>query len=128
MTDRDPPDSAVYRRIARRVEEILEAARDRERNGQTLALDIDARFRLQDLGAVQFQLASAFLEETSGLRQEQVVTELLTRGLASVLQAVARGAATVLPHSGLPQVPEEVEEVVRREVSAPSPYGRRVLN
>lgn len=88
----DGTDSAVIRRIARRVEDILEAARERECKGQVLALDIDARFRLEDTGAVQFQVASAILEETSGLGQEEVVGELLTLGLAAVLSGAARAA------------------------------------
>jgi hypothetical protein len=132
---RDHTDSAVYRRIARRVEDILEAAKERERKGQTLALDIDARFRLQDVGAVQFQLASAILEEVSGLRQEEVVTELLTLGLASVLQGAAKAAS----QNGVsaPLEPELVEETLRAEegwsdaLTAPSPLmfaSRRVLN
>ena len=110
---RDHSDSAVYRRIARRVEDILEAAKERERKGQTLALDIDARFRLQDVGAVQFQLASAILEEVSGLRQEEVVTELLTLGLASVLQGAAKAAS----QNGVsaPLEPALVEETLRAE-------------
>jgi hypothetical protein len=84
----------VFRRIARRVEDILEAARDRETKGQTLALDIDARFRLQDLSAVQFQLASAILEEMGGLRQEEVVGELLAMGLAAVLNGAAKAVTS----------------------------------
>ena len=135
MIGRDHSDSAVYRRIARRVEDILEAAKERERKGQTLALDIDARFRLQDVGAVQFQLASAILEEVSGLRQEEVVTELLTLGLASVLQGAAKAAS----QNGIsaPLDPELVEETLRTEenwsdpLAPPSPLvfaPRRVLN
>lgn len=85
-------DGAVFRRIARRVEDILAAAKERERNGQSLALDIDARFHLQDMGAVQFQLASAILEEVGGLRQEEVVSELLSLGLAAVLDGAAQAA------------------------------------
>lgn len=85
-------DSAVLRRIARRVEDILESARERERKGQSLALDIDARFRLEEVGAVQFQLASAILEEAGGLGQDEVVGELLSLGLASVLNGAARAA------------------------------------
>ena len=92
MSSADQADAATLQRIARRVEDILEAARDRESKGQSLALDIDARFRLQDLGAVQFQLASAILEEVGGLRQEEVVSELLSLGLASVLRGAARAA------------------------------------
>lgn len=136
MIGREHADSAIYRRIARRVEDILEAARDRERNGQTLALDIDARFRLQDVGAVQFQLASAILEEISGLRQEEVVTELLTRGLASVLQ----GAAKAANQNGVSATlsPDQVEETLSMAdpdwpegLSTPAPMmftARRVLN
>jgi hypothetical protein len=85
-------DAVVLQRIANRVEDILEAARDRESKGQSLALDIDARFRLEDVGAVQFQLASAILEEVGGLGQEEVVSELLSLGLASVLRGAARAA------------------------------------
>jgi hypothetical protein len=88
----DRADAAVFRRIARRVEDILEAARERERKGQSLALEIDARFHLEDTGAVQFQLASAILEEVAGLRQEEVVSELLSLGMASVLQGAAKAA------------------------------------
>jgi hypothetical protein len=133
---REHADSAIYRRIARRVEDILEAARDRERNGQTLALDIDARFRLQDVGAVQFQLASAILEEMSGLRQEEVVTELLTRGLASVLQGAAKAANQNGVSASLS--PDQLEDTLAaadpdwpEEFSTPAPMmftARRVLN
>jgi hypothetical protein len=93
VTGSEQTEAAVLRRIARRVEDILEAARERERHGQTLALDIDARFRLQDLGAVQFQLASAILEEVGGLRQEEVVSELLSMGLATVLRDAAKASS-----------------------------------
>jgi len=88
----DQANATVFRRIARRVEDILEAARDREQKGQKLALEIDARFQLQDMGAVQFQLASAILEEVGGLRQEEVVSELLSLGLAAVLDGAAKAA------------------------------------
>jgi len=88
----DQQNATVFRRIARRVEDILEAARDREQKGQRLALEIDARFQLQDMGAVQFQLASAILEEVGGLRQEEVVSELLSLGLAAVLDGAAKAA------------------------------------
>lgn len=88
-------DAAVVERIARRVEDILEAARERERRGQRLSLEIDARFQLVDLGAVQFQLAAAILEEAGGLDQEDVVTELLSLGLAVVLDGAARAAREV---------------------------------
>jgi hypothetical protein len=88
----DQANATVFRRIARRVEDILEAARDREQKGQRLALEIDARFQLQDMGAVQFQLASAILEEVGGLRQEEVVSELLSLGLAAVLDGAAKAA------------------------------------
>ena len=90
-------DAAMMRRIATRVEDILEAAKLRESKGQSLALDIDARFRLEDMGAIQFQLASAILEEMGGLRQEEVVSELLSLGLASVL----RSAAAVASQNGV---------------------------
>jgi hypothetical protein len=82
----------VFKRIARRVEEILEAARERDRKGQRLALEIDAKFQLHDMGAVQFQLASAILEEVGGMRQEEVVSELLSLGLAAVLDGAAKAA------------------------------------
>jgi hypothetical protein len=88
----DQADAAVFKRIARRVEEILEAARERERKGQKLALEIDAKFQLHDMGAVQFQLASAILEEVGGMDQEEVVSELLSLGLAAVLDSAARAA------------------------------------
>lgn len=135
MIGRDHTDSAVYRRIARRVEDILEAARDRERKGQTLALDIDARFRLQDVGAVQFQLASAILEEVSGLRQEEVVTELLTLGLASVLQGAAKAASqngiTAPLEADALEETMQIEEGWSEALMAPSPLtfaSKRVLN
>jgi hypothetical protein len=63
--------------------------------GQHLALEIDAKFRLQDMGAVQFQLASAILEEAGGLQQEEVVSELLSLGLAAVLEGAAKAAETM---------------------------------
>src|SRR5947209_1307414 len=87
----------VFKKIARRVEDILKAARDRERRGQHLSLEIDAKFRLQDVGAVQFQLASAILEEVGGLGQEEVVSELLSLGLAAVLDGAARAASDTSP-------------------------------
>ena len=45
------------------------------------------------MGAVQFQLASAILEEVGGLRQEEVVSELLSLGLAAVLDGAAKAAS-----------------------------------
>jgi len=93
MFGSDQADATIFKRIARRVEDILEAARAREQKGQRLALEIDARFQLQDMGAVQFQLASAILEEVGGLRQEEVVSELLSLGLAAVLDGAARAAS-----------------------------------
>src|SRR5262245_6944786 len=86
-------EGVVFKRIARRVEDILNAARERERRGQRLALEIDAKFQLHDMGAVQFQLASAILDEVGGLQQEEVVSELLSLGLAAVLDGAARVAA-----------------------------------
>lgn len=89
MSQPEPPQSAVTRRVVRRVRDILQAAHDRERRGQSLELDIDARFCLHDRHAVRFQLASAILEEVDGLGQEEIVSELLALGL----EAVLRGAA-----------------------------------
>jgi hypothetical protein len=125
-------DTAILRRIARRVEDILEAARDRESKGQSLALDIDARFRLQDMGAVQFQLASAILEEAGGLRQEEVVSELLSLGLASVLRGAAKaaqhgGAGSALDH-GAAAIDEAGMEDAIPLLAAAGAMGNRVLN
>jgi hypothetical protein len=127
--------AAVMRRIARRVEDILEAARDRESKGQTLALDIDARFRLQDLGAVQFQLATAILEEVGGLRQEEVVSELLSLGLASVLRGAAKAAAASGVYSPLETDDGEETDVLSSDETLASlcavpmvVNGERVLN
>jgi hypothetical protein len=127
----DHANATVFRRIARRVEDILEAARDREQKGQRLALEIDARFQLQDMGAVQFQLASAILEEVSGLRQEEVVSELLSLGLAAVLDGAARAAG----HS---PAASPIEPDLERDSLAPvsmelpplsaSTVGTRILN
>jgi hypothetical protein len=121
------------RRIARRVEDILEAARDRETKGQSLALDIDARFRLQDLGAVQFQLASAILEEMGGLRQEEVVSELLALGLSTVLRGAARAAAGGDVASSLMEADKELDppqdEALMNVFSAPMVVNMaRVVN
>ena len=125
-------DPVVFRRIAQRVQDILNAAKEREENGESLAVDIDARFRLQDLGAVQFQLASAILEETGGLRQEEVVGELLSLGLAAVLDSAAKVARI-----GDPEPECELEEpdasrvdaaVSRLLAGAPIRRGSRVLN
>jgi hypothetical protein len=96
----DQADAAVFKRIARRVEEILAAAREREQKGQRLALEIDAKFQLQDMGAVQFQLASAILEEVGGMRQEEVVSELLSLGLAAVLDGAAKAATENAARAG----------------------------
>jgi hypothetical protein len=127
----DRADGMIFRRIARRVEDILEAARQREDKGQTLALDIDARLRMEDVAAVQFQLASAILEETNGLRQEEVVGELLSLGLASVL----RGAAKAIDADEGTGRADESGTKVRREnplagaLAAPAIMsGRRTLN
>lgn len=90
MFEPEQAQGAVLKKIARRVEDILQSAREREQKGQHLALEIDAKFRLQDTGAVQFQLASAILEEIGGLEQEEVVSELLSLGLAAVLDGAAK--------------------------------------
>ena len=138
MIGPDQADAAVLQRIARRVEDILEAAKDRETKGQSLALDIDARFRLQDLGAVQFQLASAILEEVGGLRQEEVVSELLSLGLATVLRGAAKAAVegntsngVMLEPGVLDDQPHELltDESWRGLLAAPLVVnGERVLN
>src|ERR1051326_7529102 len=93
MVQPERAQGGVFKKIARRVEDILKAARDREQRGQHLSLEIDAKFRLQDMGAVQFQLASAILEEVGGLGQEEVVSELLSLGLAAVLDGAAKAAS-----------------------------------
>jgi hypothetical protein len=123
----------VFRRIARRVEDFLVAARDRERNGQRLALEIDARFQLQDMGAVQFQLASAILEEVGGLKQEEVVSELLSLGLAAVLDGAAKAAGQEpLATSSLDPEPPETDLRPQVSLDLPRPYaiapGSRILN
>ena len=133
MIGSDQANAAVFRRIARRVEDILEAARDRERNGQRLALEIDARFQLQDMGAVQFQLASAILEEVGGLRQEEVVSELLSLGLAAVLDGAAKAAGQApapSPSSGLDLTDLELCPSVSMDLPRPlaPPQGTRILN
>ena len=133
MIGSDQANSAVFRRIARRVEDILEAARDRERNGQRLALEIDARFQLQDLGAVQFQLASAILEEVGGLRQEEVVSELLSLGLAAVLDGAAKAAgqpSAPSPSASLDLAELDVCPPMSMELprSVAPPQGSRILN
>jgi hypothetical protein len=97
-------DAATFKRVARRVEDILEAARKREQQGQRLALEIDAKFQLQDVGAVQFQLASAILEEVGGMGEEEIVSELLSLGLAAVLEGAARVAETVPSPDGQNEV------------------------
>ena len=97
-------DSAIFKRVARRVEDILESAKEREEKGQRLALEIDAKFQLHDMGAVQFQLASAILEEVGGMREEEVVSELLSLGLAAVLEGAARAADTVPSADDLEEV------------------------
>ena len=101
MFGNDRADAAVFRRVARRVEDILEAAKEREQKGQRLALEIDAKFQLHDMGAVQFQLASAILEEVGGMRAEEVVSELLSLGLAAVLEGAAKAADGVPPEDDL---------------------------
>jgi hypothetical protein len=124
----DREDTTVFRRIARRVEDILEAARERERKGQTLALDIDARFRLEDTGAVQFQVASAILEEAGGLSQEEVVTELLSLGLASVLNGAAKAAAANgLTGSSIGLIESEDEEALPVETSREWPLSTPIV-
>lgn len=126
MIGSEHADPAMVRRIARRVEDILEAARERERKGQSLALDIDARFRLQDVGAVQFQLASAILEEAGGLRQEEVVSELLALGLAAVLDGAARVAKAGRRTDG--GDPSPVEDRLAYALSGTLAVGGRVVH
>jgi hypothetical protein len=82
-------DSLVLRQVMRRIQDILEAARERARRGQTLTLDVSAQFRLYEARAVHFQLASAILEESQNMSQEEVVCELLSLGLARVLSEIA---------------------------------------
>jgi len=122
----------MFRRIARRVEDILEAARDREQKGQRLALEIDARFQLQDMGAVQFQLASAILEEVGGLRQEEVVSELLSLGLAAVLDGAAKAANQPAAPTSLPAFDLDLDARPPLSLDLPRQNvpvtGSRVLN
>ena len=102
MFGSDRADAAIFRRVARRVEDILDAAKERERKGQRLAcFEIDAKFQLHDMGAVQFQLASAILEEVGGMQEEEVVSELLALGLAAVLEGAAKAAHSVPTTEGL---------------------------
>lgn len=126
-------DANVLRRIAQRVEDILEAVRERERKGQSLALDIDARFRLEDVGAVQFQLASAILEEAGGLGQDEVVGELLSLGLSAVLNGAARAAGVRAEGTSFDGDIEPVNPIRRLDASdLPSfcggAFGGRTLN
>jgi hypothetical protein len=123
----DRADAAVFKRIARRVEEILAAARERERKGQRLALEIDAKFQLQDMGAVQFQLASAILEEVGGMRQEEVVSELLSLGLAAVLDGAAK-AATENAANGSELGPEPHPRTALHDATRDWPAAPRTLN
>lgn len=131
MFGSDQANATVFRRIARRVEDILEAARDREQKGQRLALEIDARFQLQDMGAVQFQLASAILEEVGGLRQEEVVSELLSLGLAAVLDGAAK-AANQAPSPSPLRLDLDIEPNPPVSLDLPRPaaptQGTRILN
>jgi hypothetical protein len=128
----DRADATVFKRIARRVEDILEAARDREQKGQRLALEIDARFQLQDMGAVQFQLASAILEEVGGLRQEEVVSELLSLGLAAVLDGAAKAASQSPSSTSRPALDLELEARRPLPLEIPHPMaavgGSRSIN
>lgn len=112
MFGSDQADATVFKRIARRVEDILEAAREREQKGQRLALEIDAKFQLHDMGAVQFQLASAILEEVGGMHEEEIVGELLSLGLVAVLEGAAQAAETI--PSG-----DELEELVAGRSGVP---------
>lgn len=133
MFGSDQANATVFRRIARRVEDILEAARDREQKGQRLALEIDARFQLQDMGAVQFQLASAILEEVGGLRQEEVVSELLSLGLAAVLDGAAKAASqSSVPTASRLGIDLETEAAAPVSLDLPRPViptaGARTLN
>jgi hypothetical protein len=123
----DRADAAVFKRIARRVEEILAAARERERKGQRLALEIDAKFQLQDMGAVQFQLASAILEEVGGMRQEEVVSELLSLGLAAVLDGAAK-AATENAAQSSELGPEAHARTALHDLTRDWPAAPRTLN
>jgi hypothetical protein len=123
----DRADAAVFKRIARRVEEILAAARERERKGQRLALEIDAKFQLQDMGAVQFQLASAILEEVGGMRQEEVVSELLSLGLAAVLDGAAKAATDNAARAG-ELGPEARTRTALHEATREWPAAPRTLN
>lgn len=128
MTGREPPETGVTRRIARRMRDILQAARDRERQGQSLALDIDARFLLQDRSAVQFQLASAILEEAAGLSQEEIVSELLALGLDAVLQGAAENHLPSVDAADLP-LDDHMEVTLSRESRwDEGPTAGRLLN
>lgn len=134
MFGSDRANATVFRRIARRVEDILEAARDREQKGQRLALEIDARFQLQDMGAVQFQLASAIMEEVGGLRQEEVVSELLSLGLAAVLDGAAKAASQPAAPTTWPNLDMDLDLETRPPLALDPPYpsvpaaGPRILN
>ena len=128
MAGLEPPDAAVTRRITRRMRDILQAARDRERQGQSLALDIDARFLLQDRSAVQFQLASAILEEAAGLCQEEIVSELLALGLEAVLQGAVDHHLPLVEDAELPRE-DHLEVTMSRDVRwDESSHPGRLLN
>jgi hypothetical protein len=110
------------------MRDILHAAGDRERQGQSLALDIDARFLLQDRSAVQFQLASAILEEAAGMRQEEVVSELLTLGLEAVLHGATGNELPVVDDAQLPRE-DHMEVTLNRDPRwEEGPGNGRLLN
>jgi len=79
------------------------------------------------MGAVQFRLASAILEEVGGLKQEEIVSELLSLGLAAVLDGAAR-AASETPERPLPEVEEAIRSEPRQNALTDLPRPPSTLN
>jgi len=87
--DRSNDRALALKRAARKIQRLLEQAREKQANGEQHGLEIEARFLLKPEQALRFRLALALLQELRGMREEDLIADLLSRGVNSVMDEAA---------------------------------------
>lgn len=80
-------DKAALRRAARKVQKLLDEARMQQ--GRCDGMEVHAHFVLRPEQALRFRLALALLEELRGLSEAEIIADLLSRGVQSVMEEAA---------------------------------------
>lgn len=78
-------DPQIRARLDQRFRGILEAAQERDRQGQAVTLILETRFELHGPAALQYELSAAMLEEVAGIERRDVAAELISLGIQTVL-------------------------------------------